>query len=436
MALRAGRCLLDRRFADRGNDGSMFVSRARGEDRRPVCRTADRGNNGADSDPRDLKIKLLRQRVRDLEIQQEIRRLRQRVRNLELQREMRKTETESSTIVRDEGDGGKQQPFGYHPSQFYEPICEDQLGPVCLSEVKPMYDEDGIDCDEKEYSLVQTFLSGITSREDEPMKETDDNEYAEVSPDFNRRSVVPGKSNEDLKETGVKQEEWMIDGLCSPECARNQRPKELLDSSEVFTEGKSCNFEFQNTSVDDSCNRGNLINGVESNKGNSFFGEDDNLMGSPTQLPSILKKMGDTGPVSRCGQTGSINFAGQQGYGSPWSVFEDQALVVLVHTMSAKWEFISDAINITLQFKCIYCSAKECKQRHKLLMGINNGEGVDSAVDSRSSQSYPATWPDIPEESGRQLFQRVMLIIIKNRIDVPFDPGGYGSNTKLEDEFF
>uniref|UniRef100_A0A6N2M2V0 SEC7 domain-containing protein n=1 Tax=Salix viminalis TaxID=40686 RepID=A0A6N2M2V0_SALVM len=43
--------------------------------------------------------------------------------------------------------------------------------------------------------------------------------------------------------------------------------------------------------------------------------------------------------------------AGQPGFGSPWSLFEDQALVALVHDMGPNWELISDAINSTGQFK-------------------------------------------------------------------------------------
>ncbi|KAF1884037.1 hypothetical protein Lal_00012997 [Lupinus albus] len=43
--------------------------------------------------------------------------------------------------------------------------------------------------------------------------------------------------------------------------------------------------------------------------------------------------------------------AGQPGSGTFWSLFEDQALVVLVHDMGPNWELVSDAINSTLQFK-------------------------------------------------------------------------------------
>nr|GEY42948.1 chromatin modification-related protein EAF1 B-like isoform X1 [Tanacetum cinerariifolium] len=99
--------------------------------------------------------------------------------------------------------------------------------------------------------------------------------------------------------------------------------------------------------------------------------------------------------------------SGQQGSGSPWSLFEDQALVVLVHDLGANWELISDAINSTLQLKCISRNSKECKERHSILMDRNTGDGADSAEDSGSSQPYPSTLPGIPEGSARQLFQRL-----------------------------
>ncbi|XVE78092.1 hypothetical protein DITRI_Ditri13aG0116000 [Diplodiscus trichospermus] len=98
--------------------------------------------------------------------------------------------------------------------------------------------------------------------------------------------------------------------------------------------------------------------------------------------------------------------AGQPGSVSPWSLFEDQALVVLVHDMGPNWELISDAINSTLQFKCVFRKPKECKERHKILMD-RNGDGADSADDSGASQSYPSTLPGIPKGSARQLFQRL-----------------------------
>ncbi|KAF5207057.1 Chromatin modification-related protein eaf1 b [Thalictrum thalictroides] len=99
--------------------------------------------------------------------------------------------------------------------------------------------------------------------------------------------------------------------------------------------------------------------------------------------------------------------AGQSGSGNQWSLFEDQALVVLVHDMGPNWELVSDAISSTLQFKCIFKNPKECKERHKILMDRSAGDGADSAEDSGSSQPYPSTLPGIPKGSARQLFQRL-----------------------------
>ncbi|GFQ02709.1 helicase srcap [Phtheirospermum japonicum] len=99
--------------------------------------------------------------------------------------------------------------------------------------------------------------------------------------------------------------------------------------------------------------------------------------------------------------------AGQPGSGSPWTLFEDQALVVLAHDLGPNWELVSDAINSTLQFKCIFRKAKECKERHNFLMDRTSGDGADSAEDSGSSQPYPSTLPGIPKGSARQLFQRL-----------------------------
>ncbi|XP_019059011.1 PREDICTED: chromatin modification-related protein EAF1 B-like isoform X2 [Tarenaya hassleriana] len=101
-------------------------------------------------------------------------------------------------------------------------------------------------------------------------------------------------------------------------------------------------------------------------------------------------------------------FSGQQGSsGNPWSLFEDQALVVLVHDMGPNWELISDAMNSALKIKCIYRNPSECKERHKILMDRSAGDGADSAEDSGTSQSYPSTLPGIPKGSARQLFQRL-----------------------------
>ncbi|XP_050206923.1 chromatin modification-related protein EAF1 B-like isoform X2 [Mercurialis annua] len=112
---------------------------------------------------------------------------------------------------------------------------------------------------------------------------------------------------------------------------------------------------------------------------------------------------------------------GPQGPGSPWSLFEDQALVVLVHDMGPNWELVSDAINSTLQFKCIFRKPKECKERHKILMDKSGGDDYDSADDSRTSQSYPSTLPGIPKGSARQLFQRLQEPMEEDTIKSHFE---------------
>ncbi|KAL6500011.1 hypothetical protein OROGR_027921 [Orobanche gracilis] len=113
--------------------------------------------------------------------------------------------------------------------------------------------------------------------------------------------------------------------------------------------------------------------------------------------------------------------AGQPGSGSPWTLFEDQALVVLAHDLGSNWELVSDAINSTLQFKCIFRNAKECKERHNFLMDRTPGDGADSAEDSGSSQPYPSTLPGIPKGSARQLFQRLQGPIEEDTLKSHFE---------------
>ncbi|KAG9149525.1 hypothetical protein Leryth_014302 [Lithospermum erythrorhizon] len=93
--------------------------------------------------------------------------------------------------------------------------------------------------------------------------------------------------------------------------------------------------------------------------------------------------------------------------GTPWSQFEDQALIVLLHDMGPNWELVSDAFNSTLQFKCIFRKPDECKERHMVLRDKTAGNGADSAEDSGSSQPYPSTLPGIPKGSAGQLFQQL-----------------------------
>eukprot|EP01018_Ginkgo_biloba_P025815 Gb_03424 [translate_table: standard] len=95
------------------------------------------------------------------------------------------------------------------------------------------------------------------------------------------------------------------------------------------------------------------------------------------------------------------------GTGIPWSTFEDQALVVLVHDVGPNWELVSDIINASLQIKCIFRKPKDCKERHKSLMERTTGDGGDSPEDSGTSQPYPSTLPGIPKGTARALLQRL-----------------------------
>ncbi|XP_074282925.1 chromatin modification-related protein EAF1 B-like isoform X2 [Silene latifolia] len=112
---------------------------------------------------------------------------------------------------------------------------------------------------------------------------------------------------------------------------------------------------------------------------------------------------------------------GQHGLGGPWTIVEDQALVVLVHDMGPNWELVSDAINNILQFKCIFRKPQECKERHKFLMDRPSGDGADSAEDSGSSQPYPSTLPGIPKGSARQLFRSLHAHVEEDNIKSRFE---------------
>ncbi|PSS14086.1 Chromatin modification-related protein EAF1 B like [Actinidia chinensis var. chinensis] len=139
-------------------------------------------------------------------------------------------------------------------------------------------------------------------------------------------------------------------------------------------------------------------------------------MSNPNKLIKIL------GGRDRGRKSKSLKMpTGQTWSGSQWSMFEDQALVVLVHDMGPNWELISDAINSTLQFKCIFRKPKDCKERHKILMDGTVGDGADSAEDSGSSQPYPSTLPGIPKGSARQLFQRLQGPMEENMIKSHFE---------------
>lgn len=179
----------------------------------------------------------------------------------------------------------------------------------------------------------------------------------------------------------------------------SNRPKKKKKGS-TFDHRWQLDSNFQNNEQKEHSKRRLDTRQFDSN-GNSVGSQMSN-MSNPNKFMKLLVR--DRGRKAKLLKT---PVGQQQGSGSPWSLFEDQALVVLVHDMGANWELISDAINSTLQFKCISRNSKECKERHRILMDRNSGDGADSAEDSGSSQPYPSTLPGIPEGSARQLFQRL-----------------------------
>ncbi|KAG4924752.1 chromatin modification-related protein EAF1 B-like [Glycine soja] len=66
-------------------------------------------------------------------------------------------------------------------------------------------------------------------------------------------------------------------------------------------------------------------------------------MSSPSKFIRIISGGRDRGRKAKALKVS----VGEPGSGSPWSLFEDQALVVLVHDMGPNWELVSDAINST-----------------------------------------------------------------------------------------
>ncbi|KAF8402099.1 hypothetical protein HHK36_013051 [Tetracentron sinense] len=224
---------------------------------------------------------------------------------------------------------------------------------------------------------------------------------------------------------------------CTEMPTKPKKKKKAKHLGSAYEQGWQLDSIVQNEQRDHSRKRLDSHH-FESNGNSGLFGQHS------AKKPKILKQSLDTSPESITPVTGSISSpvasqmsnmsnpnklikmiagrerrktkalkmpAGQSGSGSLWSLFEDQALVVLVHDMGPNWELVSDAINSTLQFKCIFRKPKECKERHKTLMDRNAGDGADSAEDSGSSQPYPSTLPGIPKAiifgSARQLFQRL-----------------------------
>eukprot|EP00252_Welwitschia_mirabilis_P004098 TRINITY_DN1429_c0_g1_i1.p1 TRINITY_DN1429_c0_g1~~TRINITY_DN1429_c0_g1_i1.p1 ORF type:complete len:1421 (+),score=348.96 TRINITY_DN1429_c0_g1_i1:323-4264(+) len=126
-------------------------------------------------------------------------------------------------------------------------------------------------------------------------------------------------------------------------------------------------------------------------------------MSNPNKLMKMVPNRDRGRKIKVTGKIASSDTA----MGIPWSTFEDQALVVLVHDFGPNWDLVSDIINSSLQIKSIFRKPTDCKERHKCLMEKSGGDGGDSVEDSGSSQHYQSTLPGIPKGSARMLLQRL-----------------------------
>ncbi|KAL6990251.1 Chromatin modification-related protein EAF1 A [Sarracenia purpurea var. burkii] len=210
---------------------------------------------------------------------------------------------------------------------------------------------------------------------------------------FDLREVSKPKKKKKAKHLGSTYEQRWLDNNFQNE--QRDYSKKRLDSHQVESNVNSGLFgqhimkkpKMMRQSIDNSFDNltpmtGSIPSPVASQMSN---------MSNPNKLIKIL------GGRDRGRKSKTLKIAGQPGSVSQWSLFEDQALVVLVHDMGPNWELVSDAINSTLQFKCIFRKPKECRERHMILMDGTAGDGADSAEDSGSSQPYPSTLPGIPQ---------------------------------------
>ncbi|KAM0020464.1 hypothetical protein Hdeb2414_s0025g00667421 [Helianthus debilis subsp. tardiflorus] len=392
MALREGECFLVRRVADRGTDKNIGGSCARGEDRRHVRRTADRGNDRVDPDSWDLKIKRLRQRVRDLEeirrLRQrvrdleEIKRLRQRVRDLDLQQEMRKTETELSTIVWDEGGDGEQQPFSRHPHRFLEPIYLKSE-----PEDKPKFDEDGMLPDEEEYYWSQQAVNGTNLEEEE---EKDNHKPSKVSP-----GIFVAISKDDTVANGgatvVTSDTMMVNGGVTGD----------VETGLKFQINKPT---ITGNLMVSSANKGSTIKNIEIQMEKDF-----NL---DRLIPVFMDK---------------------------YALHEMDNLMPPMHEDNTRGRQYANKIlhlEMKINSKSVLYEENGFLHGHSGIVGDHTNFSSDKYIDGERAIEGPVNPIDPKEDDPDELFEPVKLNANKSRLDVPYDPGGFEPKAKLEDEFF
>ncbi|XP_047325794.1 chromatin modification-related protein EAF1 B-like [Impatiens glandulifera] len=233
---------------------------------------------------------------------------------------------------------------------------------------------------------------------------------------FDSAEVSKPKKKKKAKYSGYEHR-WQLDSAFQHE--RMDQLKRKLESQQLDSNGNSCllgqhigkkqkTFKSLDSTLDNHAQTGSSVPSPTTSQMSN--------MHHPNKIIRILNGR------DRSRKSKALKIpAGFSGSESPWSLFEDQALVVLVHDMGPNWELVSDAINNTLQIKCIFRKPNDCKDRHKILMDKTGVDGADSAEDSGSSQPYPSTLPGIPKGSARQLFQHLQDPVEDKMIKTHFE---------------
>ncbi|KAJ0705424.1 hypothetical protein HanPI659440_Chr14g0573311 [Helianthus annuus] len=425
MARREGEYLFARRVADRGNDMSVFYSRARGEDRHPTRRVADRGSDGIYLDPRDLKIKRLRQLVRDLEEikrlrrvrdLEDIKRLRQRVRDLELKREMRVKETESETIVRDDVNEEEEYPFDHPHPRFNEPIYQESF-----SEDEPRFDVDGIEPDEEEYLWARQAVNGVPNREEEE-KEKKVHKSSKVS---------PGMFDEFMDVYTVAS---MVAFFSKPYETGFPLGRDLTKDPIIIGIQNGPNL---------SVVKNNLIVCDKDVAGDNYvsmhnFKRFENKNGG--------KKSGIHNFDLFTRLTHHIHESleiGLKVYDGPHNITDNHIIVSDPDFNSHTTKRVGP--NRVLTIEAQQMPVMETQIQFGAIPFISYAHATHYSMEFQVNEKRfsgpfdPGGIGQEPDETTRKvrLFRRVMMIIVNgNRVDVPFDPGGFEPKAKLEDEFF
>ncbi|KAJ0710992.1 hypothetical protein HanOQP8_Chr09g0318841 [Helianthus annuus] len=441
MAQRGGECFLVRRVADRGIDKSIGDSRVRGDRLNYDRRSAGRGNEISHRDPRDIikieklrkrvrdleEIRRLRQRVRDLE---EIRWLRQRVRDLELQREMRVKETESGTIVWDDENEEEEHPFCHPHPRILKPLGQD-----CLSEEEPIFDEDGIEPDEKECLLVREVLSGISAQGAEPIYE-----------------VLRGKNDID-RDLSMNTVAHGGDKILEAPLFRLSITKSKVLSPKYMEIQNRIDFKIGGKSIMDFIDKHPLndkdvimsplhvgsTHGLQRYIGNFEKNIAMHVRNVPVQQsPSFIGPLKMYESISNL-VTKTMNFLKVNNRGPHGFVDDNQSSQNkpkdgscdsgVHHAKNRDGPHIDK--NYGPRFEFIWSQTLVVHRMFEAEKSILNKRHSHAPFGpSSSGQELGET------NRGVELFGWFVIIINKNRVDVPFDPGVFGPKSKLEDEFF